>query len=393
MRPEPHPSALGPSDLSRLSSLEGAPIEAVPVELDPFAAWGSLGVVGALTLAVLGLAALGRRRLRLAAWLRDRRAVAADHPLHRELDALRVRVGITRRVRLTSTDALASPVALGVLRPEICVPERALDGLAPDACTAMLAHELAHLARRDPLWLDLANTLRALFPWQPLLAVAARRMRTLAERRCDALAARIAGPVAVAECLVEVGSWLRADRAGVGREVPAMAVERGGLRDRVERLLGDSWRERRAPRPVATAVVTLGATALFSIALPGASVAEGSVDSDYATAESSPRSAGPKAGGAFARPPAGSELSALTELLELYDAERAVLGIELARLRELARVRRPDAAVSAMLAVIDGRLRNLDRLRAQVADRARALASAPAAALPAAAPSDPVTKR
>jgi hypothetical protein len=62
-------------------------------------------------------------------------------------------------VRSSVTPALAAPISFGILRAEVCVPERALTELAPDELRAMLAHELAHVVRRDPLWLALAGVL------------------------------------------------------------------------------------------------------------------------------------------------------------------------------------------------------------------------------------------
>ena len=338
--------------------------------------WSLCGVVGALVLAACGLARLGLRRLALLRWLKGRVPVPAEHPMHRALDELRARCGMPRRVRLSSSPALGSPVAFGVLRAEICVPQRALDGLPPDWCGAMLAHELAHLSRRDPLWLDLAHTLRALFPWQPMLALAQRRLRTIAERRCDATAARIAGPVAVAECLVEVAGWLSGPPAPAMRGLSAMAVQRAGLRDRVERLLDDDWHERRALRPALTAATISFATALFSVALPGATCAESDESLSHAIAG---------AGEAVSEPDARSrEFVRLFGLLSAYDVERSSLAAEVDALR--ARVRGTDVVAQRLLGAIDSRLAALDRLRREVVARAVRLFTPSIAAEPATEP-------
>ncbi|MBI5852848.1 MAG: hypothetical protein HZB39_17695 [Planctomycetes bacterium] len=347
--------------------------------------WVRLGVQGAIVLAALGLAALGRRRIRLIAWLRGRRAVPADHPLRRELDALRARMGIRRAVRLTASDALASPVAFGVLRLEVCVPSRALTESSGDVATAMLAHELAHMARRDPLWLDLANTVRAVFPWQPMFAIAASRLRTLAERRCDAIAARIAGPVAVAECLVTVAGWIGDRRLGAPREIPAMAVERDGLRNRVERLLGDEWRERREPSPIALACATVAATAMFAVALPSAEVqtlVQPGVEHGVATTSEPAFTVPPEVANRFPR---------LASLLELCDAEQRALRERVAVLSARA-VELDDAELDSMLTVVDARLAELDAIRARIMARAVVLSVSPAAA-PASATSVPEGSR
>src|SRR2546430_2199715 len=90
------------------------------------------------------------RRLILVGRLSDRRAVS-DGPLAATLAELRRSTGYRRRVQLTMARTIASPVALGL--SEICVPELALSDLGAEQQRSMLAHELAHLARRDSLGL------------------------------------------------------------------------------------------------------------------------------------------------------------------------------------------------------------------------------------------------
>src|SRR6266480_3743323 len=89
------------------------------------------------------------RRLILVGRLTDRRTVS-DGPLAATLAELQRTAGYRRRVHLTMARTISSPVALGL--SEICVPELALD-LGSEQQRSMLAHELAHLARRDSLWL------------------------------------------------------------------------------------------------------------------------------------------------------------------------------------------------------------------------------------------------
>lgn len=136
-------------------------------------------------------------------------------------------------VRLTVSDRLTSPVALG--RDEICLPARALAELGPIRMESILAHELAHLVRRDPSWLTTARVIEAVFFFQPLNVLARRRMQESAEFASDAWAStRVARPLDLAHCLARVAEWtIAAPRL----PVPAMAERRGPvLVRRVERL-------------------------------------------------------------------------------------------------------------------------------------------------------------
>jgi len=159
---------------------------------------------------------------------------SADHTLAgNALRYLRSEDHVRQEVGLTVSEGLASPVALGA--SEICLPERALSELDPIRMESILAHELAHLVRRDPMWLTIARVIEAVFFFQPLNVLARRRMQEAAEFASDAWAsARVARPLDLAHCLARVAEWtIAAPRL----PVPAMAERRGAvLVRRVERL-------------------------------------------------------------------------------------------------------------------------------------------------------------
>jgi Zn-dependent protease with chaperone function len=160
--------------------------------------------------------------------------ISADHTVAGNALRHLMREGrIIRPVRLTLSDRLTSPVALG--SDEICLPSRAMSELGPVRIASILAHELAHLVRRDPSWLTLSRVIEALFFFQPLNILARRRMQESAEFASDAWASvRVARPLDLAHCLARVAEWtIAAPRI----PVPAMAEHRGGvLVRRVERL-------------------------------------------------------------------------------------------------------------------------------------------------------------
>ena len=164
---------------------------------------------------------------------------SADHTLAgNALRYLRREGHVNRHVRLTLSDRLTSPVALGF--DEICLPARALAELDPIRMESILAHELAHLVRRDPTWLTIARVIEAVFFFQPLNRLARLRMQEAAEFASDAWAStRIARPLDLAHCLARVAEWTIAAPRLL---VPAMAEGQGlGRRGavlvrRVERL-------------------------------------------------------------------------------------------------------------------------------------------------------------
>jgi hypothetical protein len=111
-------------------------------------------------------------------------------------------------VRLACSATTSEPSAGGILRWVIVVPPEIESQLTPSEQHALLAHELAHLVRRDPLWLWIGTALCWCLPFQPLNFLAVRRWRQPAEELCDDWA--IAGgvkPLTLANCLTRVAEW------------------------------------------------------------------------------------------------------------------------------------------------------------------------------------------
>jgi len=97
-----------------------------------------------------------------------RRAVAASDPdLLGTLERWRRHLGVRRRVGLRLTGARATPFTVGVWRPLIVLPEAVLGRRA--LVEAAIAHEMAHVARLDPLWLGLERVLQVVYFFHPLV--------------------------------------------------------------------------------------------------------------------------------------------------------------------------------------------------------------------------------
>jgi HEAT repeat protein/beta-lactamase regulating signal transducer with metallopeptidase domain len=208
------------------------------------------GLVAAWLLVAAGWTGLYLvQRSRAIRRLGHRRAVT-DRPLLEMLNQLRQTGGVVRHIRLTTAPGLTSPVALG--GTEIVLPEVALSELDTAQQRSMLAHELAHLARRDPAWLAFACLLeRALF-LQPLNALARVRIQEAAEYLCDDWAVyRTGSGISLASCLVKVAEWV-----DVPRPVPltGLAERRSQLVTRIHRLIEG--------RPMSTTPRTLWVLAL-----------------------------------------------------------------------------------------------------------------------------------
>jgi beta-lactamase regulating signal transducer with metallopeptidase domain len=230
--------------------------------------WPAIALAAWLVLAGGGLLwlTLAHARLTTALWWREE---LAGGPMAAPLDRLLARAGIRRRIRLSSSPALASPAALP--GGEVCIPDRALRELDDTQRESILAHEVAHVVRRDPEWLLLARVLEVILFFQPLNRLARRRMQETAEYLCDEWAVQRTGrPLALAKCLAEVAEWLtHAPRPAL---VSAMVESPGSpLVERVRRILHPA--PQRASRgPWTTVVATLAILAAIAGVAPGVAV-------------------------------------------------------------------------------------------------------------------------
>ena len=85
---------------------------------------------------------------------------------------------------ISHSQAISVPVALGVFRSRIIVPSVAIEW-PRERLRLVVAHEMAHVARRD-CWINiLIETVCSVYWFHPLVWLAARRCREEAEKACD----------------------------------------------------------------------------------------------------------------------------------------------------------------------------------------------------------------
>jgi beta-lactamase regulating signal transducer with metallopeptidase domain/Leucine-rich repeat (LRR) protein len=164
-----------------------------------FLAWMA-GVLLALVPVVLGIVSLHRLG-------RTSRCETAESWLEL-LRHLLMRLGFKRRVVLLQTAQRRMPMTWGVLRPKVLLPEES-DQWPEDRRSVVLLHELAHAQRRDYLTHLITRLVCALYWFNPLVWLAARRMVAERERACDDIVLRHgAEPADYAEQVLEISAGL-----------------------------------------------------------------------------------------------------------------------------------------------------------------------------------------
>ena len=202
--------------------------------------------------------------VRLIGFIRaERRARAALGPRHRCANPQHLRMlaaqanaaGMRRVPILTTSRQIFSPVA--ILPGEICVPDGVFDRLTTAGQNVLLAHEMAHHARRDPLWCGVATAVAAVCIFQPLNPYAVRRLRRTCEHAADAQALHVTrDPLALASALAEL-----APHALRGARLRTAATG-SPLVERIRRIL-----DGRVPQRSRPGLAALHVTALLGICL------------------------------------------------------------------------------------------------------------------------------
>jgi TonB family protein len=213
----------------------------------------------------LGLLIVGVCRLR---WLesRSRRVVAG--PWARIAEDVARRHGLARPPILLESDRPALLVTWGVRRPRIILPAAARTW-TDDRIRVVLAHEIAHVLRRDWLLQTAAEAVRCVYWFNPFLWIACAQMRQESEQACDdtVLQAGIDGRT-YAGHLLEIARVFRRHRAAW---VPAAAIAyRSSLERRVCAMLNS--RVDRKPVTPLTALAVIATLVSITIPIAGLSV-------------------------------------------------------------------------------------------------------------------------
>ncbi len=131
------------------------------------------------------------RQHRKVSELIQRSHPVSDPRLLDSMDKLATAMGLTQPVSLCSSVGLDAPLITGLRRPVILFPASALSSLDESALKLALAHELAHLKRRDQLWSWVPILAHTCFWFFPASWLSLREYSQAREEACDADALRV----------------------------------------------------------------------------------------------------------------------------------------------------------------------------------------------------------
>lgn len=169
-------------------------------------------------------------------------------------DRLCRRLGVHRPVRVLCSAAVEIPMVVGWLRPVVLIPAGTLMGLPIQQIECILAHELAHVWRRDYLVNLLQIIAETLLFYHPAVWWVSRQIRIERENCCDDIAVELSGnKLAYVRALVDLEE-LRHTSPRL-----ALGAGDGSLVKRVKRLVGGPAMNTNSSRSLLTGtLVALG---------------------------------------------------------------------------------------------------------------------------------------
>jgi beta-lactamase regulating signal transducer with metallopeptidase domain len=243
---------------------------AAPVPLS----WPAIAIIVWLSGALIGLIGLATGLVRLARITARCEPVRAG-PWRETADRLSAEMQLPH-VEILQSDNPSLLVTWGLLPPKIILPAGAADWSEPRR-RIVLAHEMAHIARRDWLVHMCAETLRAFYWVNPLAWAVCRRLRQESEYACDD--AVLSGGVDATDYASHLLAVARQAIGGRSAWVSAPAIAHPST---LERRIAAMLTEKRNREPLTRRASIAAVTAIVAVALPITALAVSSASTPVA---------------------------------------------------------------------------------------------------------------
>ena len=174
------------TDMSNLKS-DVAP----PLSIQGFKAYFNQNIALIVTFWLLGVAIFLLKLMggiSYIYYLKNRMNFPADEYWTEMLARLSEKAGLKQGIEIVESALVRTPMVIGHLKPLILFPMGMINRLAPEEVEAILAHELAHVMRKDYIFNVLQSVVEALFYFHPAVWWLSSQIRNERESACDDIA-------------------------------------------------------------------------------------------------------------------------------------------------------------------------------------------------------------
>lgn len=236
----------------------------------------------AASIGVVWLAVSFVLALRLfVSWMRSGQLVRRASPVNERTLASASRALALTRLRqmpqLRRSSRITTPVAVGFRHAAILIPNGLERHISTGEMTALLAHEMAHIARRD-LLIVLLQRIAIVVLWpHPLIHILIRRLSQAREEICDNIALGFCDRIEYSRLLLRIHEL--AGAVHTRHVATGLLLSKWKLETRIEGILDHRRTMMTRTRPVHVAlVVAMFGTAVLT--LPSVTIANAAQDSD-----------------------------------------------------------------------------------------------------------------
>src|SRR5499427_1125124 len=218
-----------------------APAQALPAAR-PAIPTAKISIVRPLLFTIWLLGALAMTARLLMSCIRLRRIRDGAPPVRpADLGCAENEAPTMGKISLRLSPDIRSPLLAGVFRPAILLPADIVAWTTPAERAAIIQHELAHVARRDPLVNLFQTTLQVVFFFHPLVRYACRQMRLEREMACDDQVVSLGASAATyAESIIKVAErGIASEPAFNGRHQLAFISDKQILKRRIDMILNN----------------------------------------------------------------------------------------------------------------------------------------------------------
>lgn len=190
-----------------------------------------------VTLWMLGMSVFALRFLGGLAYVRYLRASSqpvTNTDILSLFDRLKDKVSVHFDVLLGTSTKIFVPITMGLVKPIVLLPAGTLLALSPTQLEAVIAHELAHIRRRDYLVNIFQSLVEVIFYYHPAVWWLSAQVRQERENCCDDLAVAACGDdLAYAKALLSLQAYAK----GAPAFAMAFSNKKDHLLNRVKRIL------------------------------------------------------------------------------------------------------------------------------------------------------------